>query len=117
MTTSAVQFFYDNAGYSYDPKVETQWHGRIRCAKELAAAEELATEAGIDYVWDVDPDINSSEFSDETPAWELWECMALDTDRHLVAALAGIDFGRDGTPWNNDYKRIVEAELALEWLC
>ncbi len=38
--TNAEQFFYNNAGYSYNPKSETPAEGNARCAKALAMAEE-----------------------------------------------------------------------------
>ena len=33
--TKQEQFFYDHAGWSYDPKTETPEQGRERCAKDL----------------------------------------------------------------------------------
>ena len=45
------KFFFDNAGYSYDPKIETAVEGKIRCAKQLALAERAAqiNSAAVDY--------------------------------------------------------------------
>ena len=31
--TNAEQFFFDNAGFSYDPKTESERTGRLRCAQ------------------------------------------------------------------------------------
>ena len=39
-------FFYENAGYSYDPKTETPEQGRIRCARDLADAEMVGQRLG-----------------------------------------------------------------------
>jgi hypothetical protein len=38
----------------------------------------------------------------------------VDEDGKIVQSLCFIDFGRDGSPWGDSYKRVVEAELALE---
>jgi hypothetical protein len=27
------QFFYDNAGFSYNPETESEEHGKLRCAR------------------------------------------------------------------------------------
>ena len=69
-----TQFFYDNAGYSYDPKLESQEQGKIRCAIFLANATKWAFKEGISFQWDVDQDSDSTHFSNETPAWPLYQC-------------------------------------------
>lgn len=107
-------FFLKHSGYSYDPKTETRMQGRIRCAQMLAKAEQTAKDNGVRFAWSVDSDVDSSDFSDEMPAWQLWECLAYDEDGNVVASLCGIDFGRDGQPYGQPYARVVEAELALE---
>lgn len=110
-------FFHKHAGYSYDPATETKEQGRRRCAKDLANAEALARNAGYVYRWQIDQETDSREFSDRRPYYALWCCICLSSDGGLVlASLFGIDFGRDGQPWGNPYKRVVEAELALEAL-
>jgi len=110
------QFFKQHAGYSYNPAAETPEQGRQRCARSLARAERKASDTGMSFGWSVDPCFDSREFSDETPAYQLWQCVAYDSDGRAVAALSGIDFGRDGTPWGDTYRRVVEAELAAEAL-
>ncbi len=112
--TAAEKFFFDHAGYSYDPVTETPEQGRIRCARNLAAAEALAREAGVSFAWEVDQDIDSSDFDDSTDPWALWTCVAYDCTGAVAASLGGVDFGRDGTPHGDDYRRVVEAELADE---
>ena len=79
----------------------------------LAKAEAAATAAQADYDWEIDENIDSSDFSDETPAWALWDCV-MRVNGRVVQSLGGIDFGRDKEPWSDPYKRVVEAELALE---
>jgi hypothetical protein len=112
----AEAFFYENAGYSYDPKIETKAQGRKRCAKFYAKAEADAREAGVSFVWDIDPHCTSRDFSDARPIWALWECRALDAKGRVAASLGGVDFGRNGDPWSGSYRRVVEAELAGEVL-
>lgn len=111
---TAYHFFLKNAGYSHAVN-EPAIVGRRRCARELAAAEQRALSGSYTFDWNLDQDIDSSSFSDETPAWSLWECLMRDADGTVVASLGGIDFGRDKDPWMGDpYKRVVEAELAME---
>lgn len=101
--TAAEQFFFDHAGYSYDPKSETAEHGRIRCAKNLAAAEGIAREAGVSFEWVPDADVDEPN---------QWGCMLHDAAGSIHQSLWGIDFGRHGEPWGDKYRRVVEAELA-----
>jgi hypothetical protein len=111
-----VQFFTEHAGVSWDPAVETQAQGRDRGARRLAAAEAHAQRCDMRFEWDIDTDIDSSEWSDETPPWHTWNCLMCDPrDGKVLASLHGIDFGRDGEPWGDSYKRVVEAELAWEF--
>ncbi len=109
----SVKFFYENAGFSYNPKTETLTQGRARGAKALAKAEAHALDSGYVFEWSYD-DVDSSEWSDETPPYVQWVCIMRDADGKVLASLGGIDFGRDGEPWGSSYKRVVEAELASE---
>ena len=111
----AERFFFENAGYSYNPATETREQGRAKCAAALARAERNARSAGIWFEWSLD-DLDSSEWSDERPSWAQYRCLAMNQSGRVVAALGGIDFGRDGTPSNSSYRRVVEAELATEAL-
>lgn len=108
-----TQFFHKHAGFSSAPATETEGEGRLRCARALAKAEAAARDLQFDFEWREDY-MDSSEFSDEQPPWTLWICMCRDGSHKVVAALGGIDFGRDGSPWGRPYKRVVEAQLALE---
>lgn len=113
MKTKSEQFFYDNASYCYDPKIETQEQGHERCAKLLAKAEQFALENDFSYEWAHD-EITSEDHSDEQPFYPLWLCIMHDSDGNHIDSLGGIDFGPDGKPWGNNYRRVVEAELALD---
>ena len=110
-----VQFFILNAGFSYNPATETPAQGRYRGARKLAAAESRASREGYSFDW-MPSDIVSSDFCDDEPAWQLWDCLMRDPAGHVVGSLSAIDFGRDTEPWGQDYRRVVEAEIACEAL-
>lgn len=112
-TRNAIAFFHEHAGWSYDPAKETSAQGRRRGAQRLAKAERIASDRGYSFEWQVDH-IDSSEFSDEQPPWQLWCCVMRSVDGTVLQSLGGVDFGRDGDPWGDPYRRVVEAELALE---
>ncbi len=114
--TADQQFFFDHAGYCHDPRTETRKQGRTRGAIILAAAEARGRAAGLSFAWSVDPDIDSSEWSDNAPAWAAWQCTCHDAEGVIRQSLGGVNFGRDGAPWGNPYRRVVEAELAAEQL-
>lgn len=117
MSLNTVQkFFYKHAGSSYQPAVETLRQGKERGARKLARAERYASDHGCTFQWSIDPYVNSSEFSDERPAWALWICTMRNSFGDVVESLSGIDFGSDGEPWDQPYRRVVEAELALEYI-
>lgn len=109
-----ARFFYDNACYSYDPKTQSPEEGRAQCALLLAIAEREASDAGCSFQWNHD-DTTSAEFSDEEPAYLLYVCTMYDGNAVAVGCVGGVDFGPDGTPYSNEYRRVMEAELAQEW--
>jgi len=113
---SPVDFFFAQAGYSYNPKTQTKLQGRWACARSLAEAERNGSDAGLSFEWEIDPISDSSEFSNKKPAWQLWACCCRDAQGKVQSSLCGIDFGRDGSPWGEPYRRVVEAELASEAL-
>lgn len=117
--TQAEQFFYDNAGYSYDPATETSEQGRERCAREMARAEAYGREQGweVEWAWDNNPD--ESFVDDWNPAEQAeWksqehECfVALLRDRsdNVLASCGGI------FDPSKPYMQVMEAELMLEAL-
>lgn len=110
----SFDFFFEHAGYSYKPSAESEFAGRVRCALDLAAAEAWADETDCTYDWDIDPFSDSSDWTDEEPAWQVWDCVMRDSAGKVIASLGSIDFGRDGEPWGSPYRRVVEAELASE---
>jgi hypothetical protein len=108
-----IQFFYDHAGWSYDSKIETSEQGRRKCAELLARAASRAFNDGVYFEWSIDPYTDSSEFSSKSNPWSLWVCRMCDSNGNMVDSLYAIDFGRDGSPYGDPYRRVVEAELAL----
>ena len=110
------QFFLEHAGYSYKPSEESHRQGRMRGARALAKAERQARQRGYCFQWSIDPAGSSS-------LGHTWVCCAIgprDTEYkgagEVLASLADIDFGCDGEPWGNPYRRVIEAELAQEAL-
>lgn len=110
---SARAFFREHSGYSYGP-AETPAQGRARCAARMASAERWARDRGYTWEWSVDPISTSADWCDDDPPWQQWQCYLRDPKGQIVASLHGIDFGRDGEPWSDPYRRVVEAELAQE---
>jgi len=113
---SPYHFFLKYAGVSYNPATETEQQGQVRGARALARAERRARQQGYGYQWSIDQFSDSSEWSIERPAWDQWVCILFDSDGSMRNSLGGIDFGRDGEPRGDPYRRVVEAELALETL-
>ena len=73
---SAVEFFVENAGYSYNPKTETPEEGQRRTAMALAEAEREGSDAGLSFSWDVD-----EEYSDGL----LWVCICRSVKGEVLA--------------------------------
>lgn len=111
----ALAFFYANAGYSWNPATQTQDGGRRECAAKLAEAEDNAREGGYSFDWRED-ECDSSEWSDEKPPYTQWLCGMFNAEGEMVANLGCVDFGRNGRPWGNRHRRVVEAEIALDYL-
>lgn len=108
----AVKFFYDNAGWSHDPVRETSDQGRIRCAEALARAEQRRKNEGAWVAWERDDfpfgdDIHESHECGYIAT--VWQYDA-ETDAPVcLASLSAVD-----AEAGDDYRRVVEAELASE---
>jgi hypothetical protein len=119
--SSAEKFFYDHAGFSYDPKTETKEQGRRRVAKKLAAAEAKAEEKEWSVEWEheQDPDISwmdEEQLADyENGRIEMLSATLYDAEGRVIGSLGGnaLD-GRSSS--RNPQARVIEAELALEAL-
>ena len=124
--TRDEKFFYDHAGYSVGPG-ETKRQGKTRGAKRLALAEQYAKDHDWVFEWEYDQDGCSGCDCGST------ECACASGDEHetlccilrdsepsmhdsygrprggaVLASLGGI------CSVTSDYRRVVEAELALE---
>lgn len=110
-----ARFFHEHAGKCKRPN-ESWAQGSWRGALALASAELRGERAGLSFHWEEDRDTDSSDFSDESPAWTLWVCDLIDSDgESLAGSLSAIDFGRNGSPHGESYARVVQAELALQY--
>lgn len=121
MTTETLnkqeQFFYDNGSYSYSG-TQTPEQGHIESAKALANAESLAAERGLIFEWmqDDEPCIGCECGSDDCPCFtgepHMVEVCELWNENHddCIASLCGI------CEATSEYRRVIEAELALEAL-
>lgn len=134
----AWEFFYHNAGSSYTPGKQSQIVGTVLGALALARAElllALALESDAFVQWEEDPDgaevqQESGEFETLPAVYAMLYVPCADCpdgvnprkriarcDRrercHVRASLCGITESDD---WRerNDYRRVVEAELACE---
>lgn len=109
----AEQFFYDHAGYSHDPKRETEEEGRVRCAVGLAAAEVRLKDGP--YFIDMQPDPNGwdADVPYDGPVWvvTLYGVAGSLNSEHL-GSLGGVA----ATGWSDPYVRVVAAELASEYI-
>ena len=114
---AAVKFFSKNAGSSYTPGKETRAQGKRRGAQALAHAEAEAARRGWRVEWDHEQDVDLSWADDEQreDIDEVLEAVLKDENGHVLASLGNITFGRDSMA-NRNYRRVVEAELALEAL-
>jgi hypothetical protein len=116
-----IKFFEEHAGWSYDPKTETSEEGRHSNAIALALAEAQAKKEYLSYVWTYD-DIDTSSFEDTDNPHVLWICALMPENETYncgipaLASLGGIDLGADGRPCSDPYAKVIEAELALEYL-
>lgn len=112
---AAVQFFRDNAGFSYNPKTQTEAQGRKATAIQLAHAESIAAKKGFKFLWSIDRTSDSREFANGS-RYDLWACVLVDNIGASIGSLCAIDFGRYGSPYTDNHSRVVQAELALEAL-
>lgn len=113
---AAFNFFLQNAASSYNPKTETKAQGRARVARMLAKAERDARALGYRFEWVSDWQVgdHAKEYGDtykDGGPETCEQCLMWAPDgKDIVASLGCID---DAT---QEYRRVVEAELALEAL-
>jgi len=110
---AAFLFFLRNAGTSYDPQTQTKRQGQYAGARRLAKAERDARALGYTFDWQQDWSVDHQKEYDCYPNGgpETCEfCLMLSPEGNVVQSLGCID---DAT---KEYRRVVEAELALEQL-
>ena len=106
----AYDFFYRHAGYGYGPG-ETPEQGRKRGAASLAKAEQEATARGWTVEWEEDPEgWDSIGDIDPDDVREILSAVLYDEDHNVLGSLGSI------VNPDRNYRRVVEAELALEAL-
>jgi hypothetical protein len=114
--TKDEQFFYDNAGYSYDPKKETAEQGKVRCARSMASDERVARDMGVEFEWEYDAggcsgcDCNSPDCACSTGKPHETLVAFARYNGEVVASCGGICGA------TSNYRRVMEAELAGEAL-
>ncbi len=108
----AFRFFHDNAGYIVGHRAV----GALRLARAERVAKELLDES-VSFIWEEDEPTEvwtgkrvngKDEFSMEPAVY----CL-LQMNGRTLASLGGITESGD-TRIRNEYRRVVEAELALE---
>lgn len=114
---AAVAFFYEHAGWSYDPATQTPEEGRQACAIRLAEAERWLLLQDGHTEWLVDSDADRDDIEHDGPLYGCVVKVACGCDRPCCSgwwtqSLWSIDLGPSGEP--DDYQRVVQAELALE---
>lgn len=103
----AVKFFTENGGYRQRPN-ESETVARRRSAESLARAEQYAFDHDWRVDWVVDPEpYEMGDAEDEVPK-EVFGAVLYDAAGKPLDSLWGI-----GDP-TREYRRVVEAELALE---
>lgn len=107
---ATVAFFAKHAGYSYTPGKESRAQGRLRGARELARAEREAKSRKWHVRWQHDHEPYELGEGETKAPKEVLNAVLLDKDRKPLESLCGI-----ADP-SHEYKRVVEAELALEAL-
>lgn len=116
-TAKAIAFFRKHGGYAKKPGESTH-AAKNRMARALARAEAEASARGWRVEWEGDPegasdfesDVRMGYTSREEEPREILGAVLRDEEGHVLSSLWGIE---DPT---REYRRVVEAELALEAL-
>lgn len=124
-----VQFFFDNAGWSYQPSIETPEDGRWRNARGLAAAERalnrLLMSGDVSISWEDDEWPDPDEYDAAPSELEGLEsgkyvsvcCYLADRNGNVMASLHRITTNATDFPGYGQvdgFARVVQAELAEE---
>jgi hypothetical protein len=78
----------------------------------------MFTTDDVEFVWEPDSEVDSSDHSDELPAYALWTVQAFNHDgKALSAPYGACDFGRDVSPWaeeSTEYRLSIEESVLDE---
>ena len=114
---AAYLFFLRNAGTSCNPATQTKRQGQSEGARKLAKAERDAAALGFTFDWEYDLDgcIGCDCGSDDCKCstgedHEVLVCLCRDAEGVVKASLGSI------CEPSREYRRVIEAELALEAL-
>lgn len=109
--TPEQRFFFNHAGWSYEPTRESSALGRTRCAVTLADAESVYLmahrAADVRVTWEHDSDGAYSARRDRERFTTCESCM-LWHGKSCLTSLHSI------TDADDNYKRVIRAELAHE---
>ena len=106
--TKLEQFFFDNAGVGWNPQTETKQEGQARGAAELAKAMHYALDKGWTFEWGADDQRCNCGKKNCGHTVEYCQLEDASNGNHILGSLSGI-CGATAA-----YRRVVEAELALE---
>lgn len=109
---SAEDFFYEHAGYSYDPATQTPEEGHRQSARALADAERWALDNDVTVTWERDPEPWDGDVPYDGPVWQAL-AVRYDSPNEVLASLSGIAIDSEH-PDTDPYGRVVSAELALQ---
>lgn len=119
---ASEQFFFDEAGYSYNQKTETREQGRIRCAKSSARAEEYA----IEHSWHIDVTKDGDKYGWQKHCFDVvrnpdtfrnklytgYDVTLYDSEGNVLGNIGGVTF--KGNNPHEPYRRVLFAQLASE---
>jgi len=110
---AAIDFFYENAGYSHGAG-ETKEQGRRRSALALAWADKIAQDRGWQFAWEEDQE--EYQLGDDEVRPDEVLCLVLrDEEGSVLGSLGGIGFMNEGGLGKQRRdRRVYEAEVALE---
>lgn len=119
--SDAEAFFYEYAGFSYNPATETVEDGKRRGARQLATAEREAKEHDLEIVWSRDGESELDDAGTKYADWPHFQVIVYGSDGEILSSLSSIMLADQTDPWLSEayrdpYARVVEAEVASEAL-
>lgn len=104
----AVAFHYAHGGFSFNPKVETEAEGEMRCAIAAATAEIEAKRRGLVAVWEEDGDGDHSYTEQVVETCEYVTIRAAEEGEGFDKILASLGCVDDA---DDNFRRVTEADL------